>query len=179
MKSILKKIGLFAAVLSLFILAKPIEFSLIAGGLLVFAGETIRVWSAGHLIRNNELATSGPYAYMRDPFYLGRLFLLTGFCLMGWGYTWVLLIIGLGVFYFNYMPRKHQKEMERLEKIFGKEYTQYAAYARSLLPRIKPYPHARKRQWSWDLFWNDNREQYLLLIVLAVTLIMVGRYFFY
>ncbi len=178
MTSILKKAGLLTAVLSLILLARPNPFSLVAGGLVVFLGEAIRVWSAGHLIRNNELTTSGPYAYMRDPFYLGRLFLLIGFCLMGWGYNWILLIIGLGVFFFDYMPRKHRKEMARLEKTFGEKYTNYSSYARSLLPRIRPYPNAHKRRWSRDLFWHENREQYLLLFVLVITLVILSRYFF-
>ncbi len=178
MKSIPKKVGLLMAVLFLILFARPIAFSLVAGGLVVFMGEAIRVWSAGHLIRNNELTTSGPYAYMRDPFYLGRLFLLIGFCLMSWGYNWILLIIGLGVFFFDYMPRKHRKEMARLQEIFGEEYTNYSSYARSLLPRIRPYPNAQKRRWSRDLFWNENREQYLLLFVLVVTLVIFFRYFF-
>lgn len=178
MKRALKTTGLILAVLCLILIAAPVPFSLIAGGVLVFAGEAVRIWSAGHLIRNNELTTSGPYAYLRDPLYLGRLLLLTGFCVMGWGYTWILLIIGLGVFFLNYMPRKHQKEMARLENIFGNEYTEYAAYTRSLLPRLKPYPAARKRRWRFDLFWNENKEQYLLLGVVILTLIMVGRYYF-
>lgn len=172
---LLKTIGLLLAVFILIIFARPTGFSLLAGGALVFAGEAIRVWAAGHLIRNNKLTTSGPYAYLRDPLYLGRLFLLAGSCLMAWGYGWVLLVIGLGVFFFNYLPRKYRKEMARLEKIFGEEYTKYASYTRSLLPRLKPYPHARKRHWSFDLFWNENKEQYLLLGVIILTLIMVYR----
>lgn len=178
MTGILKKAGLLTAVLFLILLARPNPFSLVAGGLVVFLGEALRVWSAGHLIRNNELTTSGPYAYMRDPFYLGRLFLLIGFCLMGWGYNWILLIIGLSVFFFDYMPRKRRKEMTRLEKIFGEKYTNYSSYAPSLLPRIRPYPNANKRRWNRDLFWHENREQYLLSFVLVITLVILSRYFF-
>jgi protein-S-isoprenylcysteine O-methyltransferase Ste14 len=136
------------------------------------------VWASGHLIRNNELTTSGPYAYLRDPLYLGRLFLLIGFCVMGWGNTWIILIVGLGVFFFNYMPRKYRKEMARLEDIFGEEYRRYAAYARSLIPRLSPYPAARKRAWRFDLFWRENREQYLLSGVILMTVVLIALYAF-
>ncbi len=144
------------------LLARPNEFSIIFGAIIVFAGEGIRVWASGHLIRNDEVTTSGPYAYLRDPLYLGRLLLLIGFCVMGWGYNWIILLIGLGVFFFNYMPRKYRKEMARLESIFGEDYRDYASCTYSLMPRLKPYPKARKRPWRFDLFWKENREQYFL-----------------
>jgi protein-S-isoprenylcysteine O-methyltransferase Ste14 len=148
------------------------------GSIIVFLGEGVRVWAGGHLIRNEEVTTSGPYAYLRDPLYLGRILLLIGFCIMAWGYNWIVLLIGLGVFFFNYMPRKYRKEMARLENLFGDEYKAYASYTRSLLPRLKPYPEARKRPWRFHLFWKENREQYFLLGVVAFFFLVVGRYLF-
>jgi hypothetical protein len=97
---------------------------------------------------------------------------------MAWGYAWVVLIIGLGVFFLNYMPRKYRKEMTRLEDLYGEEYRQYAAYARSLLPRLKPYPNARRRSWSFDLFSKENREQYFLSGVVILALALVGLYLY-
>lgn len=176
-KWLLKAIPLAIAFVVLIILADPNPFSLITGGLVVFVGEAVRTWASGHLIRNNEVTTSGPYAYLRDPLYLGRLFLLVGFCLMAWGYNWILLVLGLGVFFFNYMPRKYRKEMARLEDLFGQEYKNYASYTRGLIPRLKPYPHARQRPWRFDLFWHENREQYFVLGAAILTLLIVGRYF--
>lgn len=178
-KRLLKALALILGILLVLYFAEPKGWSLIVGGLLVFFGEAIRVWASGHLMRTQELTTSGPYAYLRDPLYLGRLLLLVGFCIMAWGYAWVLLIIGLGVFFFNYMPRKYRKEMTRLEDLYGEEYRQYAAYARSLLPRLKPYPKARLRRWSFDLFWQENREQYFLsgVVILALALVILHLHY--
>ncbi len=50
--------------------------TILAGLVFVIIGEAVRCWAAGHLKRKKELATSGPYAYVRDPLYFGRLFLL-------------------------------------------------------------------------------------------------------
>jgi protein-S-isoprenylcysteine O-methyltransferase Ste14 len=177
-KRLLKGLALLLGVLLVPTLARPTPWSLVAGGGLVILGEAIRVWASGHLMRTQELTTSGPYAHVRDPLYLGRLLLLVGFCLMAWGYAWVLLLIGLGVFFFNYMPRKYRKEMTRLEDLYGDEYRQYAAYARSLVPRFKPYPSARKRNWSFALFWKENREQYFFSGVAILALLLVGLYLF-
>ena len=175
-KRLLKALALIVGILLVLYFAEPKGWSLIVGGILVFFGEVIRVWASGHLMRKQELTTSGPYAYLRDPLYLGRLLLLVGFCIMAWGYAWIVLIIGLGVFFFNYMPRKYRNEMTRLEDLYGEEYRQYAAYARSLLPRLKPYPKAPLRSWSFDLFSKENREQYFLSGVLILALALVGLY---
>ena len=172
----LKTIGLVAGISLVVILARPTPVSLIIGGIIVCLGEAIRVWAAGHLVRNQELTTSGPYAYLRDPLYIGRLFLLIGFCIMAWGYSLILLPLGLGIFALSYMPRKYRKEMIRLGRLFDDEYTKYAYYCRSLLPRIKPYPQARKRPWISTVFWKENREQYFILIVATVFLAMILRY---
>jgi protein-S-isoprenylcysteine O-methyltransferase Ste14 len=177
-KRLFRALALLAGILLVPLLARPNPHSLVVGGILVFFGEVVRVWASGHLMRTQELTTSGPYAYLRDPLYLGRLLLLVGFCIMAWGYAWIVLIIGLGVFFLNYMPRKYHKEMTRLEDLYGDEYRQYAAYARSLLPRLKPYPGARPRNWSFDLFWKENREQYFLSGVVILALALVALYLY-
>ena len=123
----LKTLGLIAAILLAVVLAHPTRVTIAAGLIFVIIGETVRFWAAGHLIRKQELATSGPYAYVRDPLYFGRLFLLTGFCIMGGPWCMILLVAGLGVFFWSYLPRKYKKEMTWLEDLFGEDYTRYAA----------------------------------------------------
>jgi len=177
-KRLFRALAVLIGILLVPLLARPTVWSLILGGVLVFFGESIRGWASGHLMRTQELTTSGPYAYLRDPLYLGRLLLLVGFCIMAWGYAWIILILGLGVFFFNYMPRKYRKEMTRMEDLYGEEYRQYAAYARSLLPRLKPYPKASQRSWSFDLFSKENREQYFLLGVMVLALALIVLYLY-
>ena len=174
-KRVFQILGLSAGVVALILLANPNPYSVVIGGILVGIGESMRIWAAGHLQRNAEVTTSGPYAYLRDPLYFGRLFLLVGFCVMGWGYDLLLLVVGLGVFFFQYMPRKHRKEMARLERLFGEEYRRYAQNTKSLIPRLTPYPHAQKRHWSFRLFWKENREQYLLGGVCLLALIIISK----
>ena len=171
----LKTLGLIAAILLAVFIARPTLLTIMAGLVFVVIGEAARFWAAGHLIRKKELATSGPYAYVRDPLYFGRLFLLVGFCIMGGPWCFALLLVGLGVFFWSYMPRKYKKEMAWLTDIFGEEYTRYAAQVHSLIPRLTPYPDSAGRPWSFSLFWKENREQYFLLIVLGVFAGMILR----
>lgn len=172
----LKTAGIITGCTAVILLAAPTPSSLIAGGITVAIGELIRLWATGHLTRNQEVTTSGPYAYVRDPLYLGRLFLIIGFSVMAWGYALLLLPVGLVIFFFNYLPRKYRKEMTRLENLFGENYTRYAAYTRSLLPRLKPYPQASRRRWSLALCLKENREQYFILIVAAVFSGIIIKY---
>ena len=172
----LKTLGLIAAILLAVVLARPTQATIAAGLIFVIIGEAVRFWAAGHLIRKKELATSGPYAYVRDPLYFGRLFLLTGFCIMGGPWCLLLLAAGLAIFFWSYLPRKYKKEMTWLEDIFGEDYTRYAAAVQSLIPRLTPYPHSARKPWSFQLFWRENREQYFLLIVLAMQGGMLLKY---
>ena len=176
MQTALKRLGLVLGVVLLVWLAAPTPVSLAGGGVLVLLGMAVRVWAGGHLSRSTELTTSGPYAYLRDPLYLGRVFLIVGLCAMGSGWDWALLLVGLAVFFGSYMPRKHRKEMARLEAHFGAAYTRYAAQVPSLVPRLTPYPEASRKPWSSKLFWRENREQYLLSAVVLVALLLLLRY---
>jgi len=133
-------------------------------------GELIRLWATGHLRRDKEVTTSGPYAYVRDPLYLGRLLLLLGFCIAAWGHSIYMLIPGLALFFLGYMPRKHQKEMARLENLFGENYRRYANVTRSLIPRMTRYEAAQNRRWSFETMWQENREQYFLIGVVLISL---------
>lgn len=179
MKRIFNGFVIILALIFILILAEPNKISLIIGGIIVILGQGARIWAGGHLMRNQEITTSGPYAYLRDPFYLGRLFLIIGFGIMAWGYALIIMFLGLLVFFYNYIPRKYRKEMKRLEDIFGQEYRDYAAYTRSLIPRIKPYAKAKKRPWSMTLFLMENQEHYFVLGTLIFALLVIGRYIYF
>lgn len=170
LKNLLKNLTLIVLVILIIVLADPNQLSLFVGGVFIALGELIRLWATGHLRRDKEVTTSGPYAYVRDPLYLGRLLLLLGFCIAAWGYSIYILIPGLALFFLGYMPRKHQKEMARLEKLFGENYRRYAEVTRSLIPRLTRYADAQNRSWSFETMWYENREQYFLIGVVLISL---------
>jgi protein-S-isoprenylcysteine O-methyltransferase Ste14 len=171
-----KTLGLIAGIILAVILARPTQTTIAAGLIFVIIGEAVRFWAAGHLVRKKELATSGPYAHVRDPLYFGRMFLLIGFSIMGGPWCLLVLAAGLGIFFWSYLPRKYKKEMTWLEDIFGEDYTRYAAEVHSLIPRLTPYPHSSNKSWSFKLCWHENREQYFLLIVLGIFAGMLLKY---
>src|SRR5258708_7695686 len=63
--------------------AQPSVQSLTYGLPISVAGLALRAWAAGHLAKNQRLATSGPYAYTRNPLYLGTLIVAAGLAVAG------------------------------------------------------------------------------------------------
>ena len=122
----LASVYLFVGMLIWFSHPTPFLFSV--GALFVLAGEAVRVWAAGHLVKSLELIDSGPYAYTQNPLYLGRLLILTGFCVMArsrFHLNWVALVLGCAVFFGYYIPRKLRVEGARLQKMHGELFSRY------------------------------------------------------
>ena len=94
-------LGFVCAALFIF-LAQPRPLSLAVGGTISLLGLAIRAWASGHIRKNDALATSGPYAYTRNPLYLGSFLLGLGFTIgSGW---WPLGIVFAALFLGIYFP---------------------------------------------------------------------------
>src|SRR5687767_14305030 len=59
-------------------LSAPNAASLAVGVPVSVAGLWLRAWAAGHLAKNQRLATGGPYAYVRNPLYAGTVLVAAG-----------------------------------------------------------------------------------------------------
>jgi len=177
MRALLKTLSVIAVLAVAMLFSSPAAPWLWFGLAVILLGEGVRAWAAGHLARNERLATGGPYAYTRNPMYLGRMLLIIGFSVSVWGWAGLaLLVVGLGYFLFSYMPRKETKEPERLARFFGEEYREYRRSVPALLPRLTPYPKASGR-WSWEGFVG-NREQLTALFVILCALAVTAKWWF-
>jgi protein-S-isoprenylcysteine O-methyltransferase Ste14 len=158
---------LFIGVLVWFSRPTPLLFGI--GGVFVFAGEAMRIWAAGHLVKSLELVDSGPYAYTQNPLYLGRLLILTGFCVMAksrWYLNWAALAAGYAVFFGYYIPRKLRVEGARLRKMHGEAFARYHDAVPILFPLSGRFP-GRSLSWSMPRFVR-NQEYLVLAGVLTV-----------
>jgi protein-S-isoprenylcysteine O-methyltransferase Ste14 len=143
--------------------SKPTPGLFAAGALIVLLGEALRVWAAGHLVKSLELIDSGPYAFTQNPLYLGRLLILTGFCVMAksrWYLNWIALALGYAVFFGYYIPRKLRVEGARLQKMHGASFSRYNSAVPILLPSLHPYPG---RGLPWALGKAVRNQEYLVL----------------
>src|SRR5579863_1100861 len=109
-------------------LAKPVVASLIGGAVFVVAGLIIRALASGSVQKNEQLATTGPYAYTRNPLYLGSLILAAGFAVAGrnlWiGAALVLFFLAI------YLP-----VIQGEEEFLQAKFPEFAEYTRRV-PRL-------------------------------------------
>jgi protein-S-isoprenylcysteine O-methyltransferase Ste14 len=122
---------LFAAIFLFF--ARPSPLSLAIGGVIAVLGLLIRAWSSGHIRKNQELAVSGPYAYTRNPLYLGSFILGLGFTIASG--VWWLGLLFIALFLGIYLPVM-RVEAEDLKAIFGEQYLDYSRQVPLFFPRL-------------------------------------------
>ncbi len=121
---------------ALFVLfAKPGPVTLVAGAIVSLVGLALRAWSAGHIRKNDALATSGPYAYTRNPLYLGSFLLGLGFTIAS--ARWPLALLFIALFLGIYFPVM-RVEASTLEELFGESYRRYARDVPLFVPRPTP-----------------------------------------
>ena len=124
---------LFAA--AYFWFARPTWISLAVGFAVAALGVLIRALASGHIRKNAELATTGPYAYTRNPLYLGSIIIAIGFVIAARN-IWI-GIGALAMFAFIYLPVIAAEEKYLRSAFPG--YDRYAKQVPRLLPRLTPY----------------------------------------
>lgn len=118
--------------------------------LLVLPGLWLRGYAAGYVKKNAELTRTGPYAYTRNPLYLGSMGIAFGFALAS--ASWVIFLALAVLFLAIYLPTIRSEEAYLREHFAGFE--EYAAQVPRLLPRLT----AAKTGVSPGMF---SRERYL------------------
>lgn len=136
---------------------------------LIIPGLAIRALASGHVQKNEQLTTTGPYAYTRNPLYLGSLILAAGFAIAArrWWIGAVLVLLFLAI----YLP------VIRGEETFLRgRFSEYAEYARQvprLLPRLSSLGSERGT-FSWDLYWK-HREYNATLGAMAMMAALTAK----
>jgi protein-S-isoprenylcysteine O-methyltransferase Ste14 len=120
--------------------SRPTPLSMAIGVPLSLAGLALRAWAAGCLAKNRQLASGGPYAYTRNPLYIGTLLVAAGLALASRSIG--LATLFAAVFLLVYLP-VIQNEEQHLRQIFP-EYAEYAERVPALIPRMAPRLPARE-----------------------------------
>ena len=152
-------------------LAEPTASYLVAGVLVAVVGESLRLWASGYLEKDRALATEGPYAWTRNPLYLGSLLVGLGFTLAT-GRPLFLLVLG-ALFAAVYVPVM-RREAARLEAAFPGVYPGYASRVPLLIPR-RPGDSGAAKEFSWSQVWN-NREPRTVVGLIAVAAILWAKW---
>lgn len=115
-------------------LARPTGRSLALSLLLVLPGLLLRAYASGYVKKNAELTTTGPYAWTRNPLYLGSMLIAFGFA---WAARspWIAVLLLL-LFAAIYLPVIRGEEAYLREHFAG--FDEYARRVPRLLPWKSP-----------------------------------------
>ncbi|MFL6300349.1 MAG: methyltransferase family protein [Terriglobales bacterium] len=127
-------VGFVVAVLYV-LLARPSWRSILYGSIIILPALLLRTAASGHVKKNQEVTTSGPYAYTRNPLYLGSMILMIGFGVAS--QNWWLAASLVIVFIALYWP-----VMRVEEHYLRQQFPEFESYAQRV-PRILPRARAQ------------------------------------
>lgn len=168
-------LGFVTAILFV-VFSRPTWASLIVGVPLALLGAAIRGWASGHLRKNAELATCGPYAHTRNPLYFGSFVMAAG-CAIAGG-SWLIgawLIVFFLAIYWPVM----QAESAHMQTLFGEAYARWSAAVPLFLPRLTPYESGQSRQFDFNQYLHHREWRALmgLGIVFGILIVKAARLF--
>jgi protein-S-isoprenylcysteine O-methyltransferase Ste14 len=154
-------------------LARPSWQSMALGAILILPGLMIRALASGHVRKNESLTTSGPYAYTRNPLYLGSVLIGLGFAVAARSW-WVGVAVVL-IFFAIYLPVIHDEEAF-LRRTFP-EFEEYSRRVPRIFPRLAPQSTGEREDragFSWELYLK-HREYNALLGALGMIAALVVK----
>jgi len=167
------RLGYVLAIAVLFF-ARPNPKSITMGAAIGIVGLWLRAYAAGYLKKQEVLTTTGPYAYTRNPLYLGSAVLAAG---AAWATQSVasaaILLIYFGVVYYVVMRR----EEGELHGHFGEAFERYARAVPLFFPRATP-AHLDDNGGAFSLAqYSKNHEYEAALGFFLVLLVLFGIWF--
>ena len=112
-----------------------LSYVLIGGGFILIASAWDVLYKAQ---REQRLATTGPYARLRHPQYVGFVLIMLGFIVQ---WPTLISLVMLPVLIFMYVRLARREERDALS-VFGDEYLAYAQGTPAFVPRVYGRPAA-------------------------------------
>jgi protein-S-isoprenylcysteine O-methyltransferase Ste14 len=148
--------------------------TLAVGAAIAFAGLLVRGWAAGHIVKNDRLATTGPYAHTRNPLYFGSFLIAAGFAIAA---HWSLLLIVIAFFALVYGPTI-RSERDFVRSRFPDAYDEYARNVPAFVPRPGPWRGGAAEEsapFSFALYMRHREWQAGLVFVLVILWLALFR----
>jgi len=156
-------------------LAHPTWKSMLVSLILVVPGVWLRAYAAGYVRKNAELTRTGPYAYTRNPLYLGSTMIAFGFALAA---SSLIIFVALALMFTAiYLPTIRSEELYLREHFAG--FDKYAEKVPRLLPRLTAAEFPANENASGGRFsadqWRHHREYNALMGAGAIYLALAVR----
>lgn len=169
------------------IFAHPTPLSLAAGIVVIGAGEFLRLWGvaiAGSETRTTDavggtfLITTGPFAHVRNPLYLGNILLYVGVGVMSNALVPWLPLAALAYFLFQYSLIVSLEE-EYLVRTFKTDFAKYCESVPRFVPRLSRYSVGTHEQpdldWKRGIVSERRTLQAIALLVVVLCVVWFLR----
>lgn len=153
-----------------FWLARPTWRFLALGAVVIVPGLLIRALASGHVRKNEALATSGPYAYTRNPLYLGSLLIGIGFAVAA--RSWWVGVALVVMFFAIYLPVIRDEEAF-LRRTFP-EFEEYARQVPRMFPRLTRRGDGESGDFLFALYLQ-HREYNALLGAVTMMAVLIAK----
>jgi protein-S-isoprenylcysteine O-methyltransferase Ste14 len=167
-------LGFAFAALYIF-LAHPTPSSIGTGSIIALCGVAIRATASGHISKNSELTTSGPYAYTRNPLYLGSSVIAAGFAIAA--RSWIIVAVLIALFLAIYLPVIGSEE-EFLRSRFP-AFDDYARQVPRLWPSFRRYAEGAgsfsRQRYLQHREYNALVGTAVMIAALVAKLLWAGR----
>jgi len=156
------------------LLAAPSWRSILVCAIASAIGLLIRGSAAGHLRKDETLATTGPYARTRNPLYLGSAFIAAGFIEAGRSWWAGMLVTTYFAIFYSAVMRN---EADDLRKRFGATFDEYAARVPMFFPAIlrtgvrATAGELAPQKFSWELFRRNRESRAVIGTVAGLSLL--------
>ncbi len=167
--------------LLMFIFQESTLLTLIIGFAVALVGELIRFWGvswAGSETRSTGgvggtfLIISGPFAYVRNPLYVGNILMYLGLGIMSYALFPYLQIIAIIFFLFQYYFIVQEEEKYLREK-FKEEYQDYCKHVSAFFPRLFPYKNSEVVQPPYNIKAGLRSETRSLQAFIGISILLV------
>ncbi|MDC0225733.1 isoprenylcysteine carboxylmethyltransferase family protein [Gammaproteobacteria bacterium] len=143
---------------------------------LILLGLATRMYASGFVLKNKELSTTGPYAFVRHPLYTGNIMILIGLCLIN-GFFWS--FVTAFIFLWFYYPTAIEYEDRKLKSLFPDTWEEWASMTPALMPKMdlngKIFSRLDLRSWSLKKSLIANYEPVIVVYVLIWVFIVLQR----
>lgn len=144
--------------------AMPDSGTVAAGLALAVVGQVFRIYAAGYIHKNKQLATNGAYGLVRHPLYLGNFLILIGFTIACANWYVVIAVI---LFFVIWYPAAIAYEDSKLENIFEDDWREWSKSRRAIIPGRFRWSDLKASGWDTYQSLIRNGELPISLYLLS------------
>lgn len=165
-------LGLILLLVCAYFTAPAGESRIIAGFAVAAIGQAWRIYAAGVIHKNRQLASTGAYSLVRHPLYLGNFLILGGFTLACGN---LFVVAAVAFFFLFYYPAAIRYEDHKLEGIFGEEWRSWSRNIPAMFPTGLKWKSNHEAEWDVRQSMFRNGELVYTLFELGAAVLLWYR----